>query len=483
MKILVLPISGGGFPFQLAVIRDLATIEWKPDISLATSGGNVAAYTAAAGDWKVDGIDKACLKLSSNVFTKSWLPSTIPSHIVGLFQGSIYKSAKKESIDFFEKNFTKETVSKYEVWSGTTHIYERSAQMICNRSKSGSVLGGRDISCSDTGCREAMYMNGDVCNIGLASLASASIPAIVPHVEVEGEILCDGGMLYASPLSCLSSAIHAAAKEKKETIHITYISSRDTDTPPPDKNTLSGTYFILDDECSKYPVSPSSRTADQRSVKQRKNEKKRHKKSLQTRGQRILVSAEKEKSSSFEYPLSTEKTEKEIMCLSDHIGEAYCVDPLESSIKKVDSNSTIMYCDSNGCSPRPMFIEGDKAPPQKKSIAGSGMMIASIFTTGNCRRDRLAGIDLLKAHCPGTIHYICCYCNSGILKDIEGQRQKAKGTMVEYYPLWEVGVCMTSFVGSDVVKSIKKVSKGYMARIWWSGDEDLFSSLKFEKTS
>lgn len=458
MKILVLPISGGGFPFQLAVIRDLAAIEWKPNISLATSGGNVAGYTAAAGDWTVEGIDKACLKLSSNVFTKSWLPSTIPSHIVGLFQGSIYKSAKKESIDFFEKNFTPETVTKYEIWSGTTHIYERSAQMICNRSKSESILGGRGISSSDIGCREAMYMNGSVAGIGLASLASASIPAIVPHVEVEGEILCDGGMLYASPLSCLASSISATAKEKKESIHITYISSRDTDTPPPDKNTLSGTYFILEDECSKYP-SPPSGTTDQRSIKggkRRKEDKKKGKKST----------------------IPQVKAKKEIMCLSDHIGEAYCLDPLESSIRKVDGNPTLTYCDSNDCSPRSMSIEEDKALPQKRSITSSGMMIASIFTTGNCRRDRLSAIDLLKSHCPGTIHYICCRCDSEVLKDIEGKRQKAKGTVVEYYPLWEVGVCMTSFTGSDVIKSIRKVSKGYMARIWWSGDEDLFS-LKF----
>lgn len=467
MKILVLPISGGGFPFQLAIIRDLASIEWKPNISLATSGGNVAAYTAAAGDWKVDGINAACLKLSSNVFTKSWLPSTIPSHIVGLFQGSIYKSAKKESIDFFEKNFTSETVSRYEIWSGTTHIYERSAQMICNRSKSESILGGRDISCSDIGCREAMYMDGNVTGIGLASLASASIPAIVPHVEVEGEILCDGGMLYASPLSCLAPSISATAKDKKESIHITYISSRDTDVPPPDKNTLSGTYFILDDECSKYSSSPASSTADQRSVKgnktrkSRKDDKKKFKKSVQPQA----------------------KSKKEIMCLSDHVGEAYCLDPLESSIRKVYGNSTLMYSDSDSFSPRAMSIEEDKLPPQKRSIASSGMMIASIFTTGNCRRDRLVAIDLLKSNCPGTIHYICCRCNSEILKDIEGQRQKSKGSVVEYYPLWEVGVCMTSFTGTDVIKSIDKVSKGYMARIWWSGDENLFSSLKFEKNT
>lgn len=43
MKIYILPISGGGFVVQLAIIQHLCELKYVPDLCLASSGENVAA--------------------------------------------------------------------------------------------------------------------------------------------------------------------------------------------------------------------------------------------------------------------------------------------------------------------------------------------------------------------------------------------------------------------------------------------------------
>jgi hypothetical protein len=60
-KIYILPVSGGGFPAQLALLAEMydamsiikgkhiSTKDYVPDLAMASSGGNVSIYTAMAG--------------------------------------------------------------------------------------------------------------------------------------------------------------------------------------------------------------------------------------------------------------------------------------------------------------------------------------------------------------------------------------------------------------------------------------------------
>ena len=86
MNILVLPVSGGGFVSQLAIIQHLCTIDYKPDITLASSGGNVSAYISMAASWKWAAIERISRDLSQDLFVKPWNDIMILSIITGYFK-------------------------------------------------------------------------------------------------------------------------------------------------------------------------------------------------------------------------------------------------------------------------------------------------------------------------------------------------------------------------------------------------------------
>lgn len=239
MHILILPVSGGGFVSQLAILEHLCEIGFIPDLTLASSGGNVAAYVAAAANWKWSGIERIAKELSQTLFARPWTSVISVSMIIGYFQGNVYNKGDGVN-DFLSRYFTPTTIIKYEIWTGTYNKSRQKARLFCNRSKEDSIMNTSYIDFNLTQSMEPVFTNGDIGIISQESIASASIPALVPSQEIMGEHYIDGGVAGASPLTIMQEPILKYVEQKSDTLHLFYINSIDLDCPNinPSRNVL-----------------------------------------------------------------------------------------------------------------------------------------------------------------------------------------------------------------------------------------------------
>jgi predicted acylesterase/phospholipase RssA len=226
MHLLVLPISGGGFVCQLAMIQQLCQINYIPDVTLASSGGNVAAYVAAAAEWKWAGIERVARNLTQDLFAKTWNSVAIISFIIGYFQGNVYRKGDGVT-EFIAKYFDDKNIGKYEIWTGTYNKTRQKSCLFCNRSAEDSIFNMSSLDCELTRSMEPVFANYDFNLIAKASIASASIPAIVPAEIINGESYMDGGVAGASPLTIMQEPILNYVKSTQSPLHITYINPTD----------------------------------------------------------------------------------------------------------------------------------------------------------------------------------------------------------------------------------------------------------------
>lgn len=230
MYIYVLPVSGGGFVAQLAIIQHLCEIKIIPNIILASSGGNVAAYISAAANWKWPAIERIARELSQDLFMCPWVKIASLSLLIGYFKGNIHNKGTGIH-DFVNKHFTKESIKNYEIWTGTYNKNKQRARLFCNRSKKDSIL---DVSCIDhdlTQSMEPFFADGNMTIIGDASVASASIPSVIPSQKIFDEDYIDGGIASASPLSIMQEPILKYVRSNNESLHLLYINSVDLSNP------------------------------------------------------------------------------------------------------------------------------------------------------------------------------------------------------------------------------------------------------------
>ena len=227
MRLLVAPVSGGMFPNQLAMYNMLPSI---PDIILASSGGNIASYIALAADYNIHGMERILRCLNSSLLLKSWWPgilSFLPSIIAGFTRGSIYDSG----IGFeplFQTMFTPYTISRKEIWTGTTNCNTSKCQLFCNLSEHESTLKLKNFTYDEFNIMPLRYLNRNISDISAITLASASIPSFVPPVTFNGAKYADGGATYASPLTPMVPTLRYHHK-----LHIDYLSSFDVISTKP----------------------------------------------------------------------------------------------------------------------------------------------------------------------------------------------------------------------------------------------------------
>jgi predicted acylesterase/phospholipase RssA len=224
LNIEILPVSGGGFPVQLSGLEHLCESQFIPHLTLASSGGNVAAYIAAAADRKWPGIKRIARELNHKVFAEPWSSVSSLAMVIGFFQGNFYDKGSGVGA-FLNHYFTEESIMKYEIWTGTYNKHKQKAQLFCNKSE--SIL---DMDCIDrdlTQSIEHVYANGNIEIIGQAGIASASIPGIVPPQEISGEKYVDGGVTGASPMSIIQEAILKHTRDGNMGLHLVYINSMD----------------------------------------------------------------------------------------------------------------------------------------------------------------------------------------------------------------------------------------------------------------
>lgn len=230
MYLIVLPVSGGGFTVQLAIIQHLCEVKIVPNVILSSSGGNVAAYVASAADWKWSGIERIASKLSQNLFIKPWSNISLLSLAIGYFKGNVYDKGKG-IYDFLSQYFNEFNISKYEIWTGTYNKNKQKARLFCNVSSKRTAF---DISCIDyelTQSMEPVFADGNIELIIQAGIASISIPSIVPPQKIFNEEYVDGGVANASPLTIMQEPILKYLRDTDDSLHIIYINSVDLSSP------------------------------------------------------------------------------------------------------------------------------------------------------------------------------------------------------------------------------------------------------------
>jgi hypothetical protein len=235
MRIYVLPVSGGGFPAQLGLLREIyrATMTDSepgitPDLVFASSGGNVAAYLAMANNWTDVGIIKNGQMVDSNVFVESWTPSFFPTWIAFPMTRSIYRTGKGVD-DLFQSFYTCQSIQKTEIWTGTYNNSSQRAALFCNKSFEEAKIKDNKVETYIYDSEPLHYLSGNVDTIGKVCYASASIPYLTPGIIIDNERHIDGGVSYASPLIPMSNYLSQTISRLPaiEKIQIHYFCSYD----------------------------------------------------------------------------------------------------------------------------------------------------------------------------------------------------------------------------------------------------------------
>lgn len=217
-----LPVSGGAFVSQLGLLSELyeALIatkvhSHKPDLAMASSGGNVAVYAAMAGGWSPEGIKRVTLGMNKDMFTRSWFPTglqKIPSFMAGIFCGAIYNEGYGGKY-LYEKYFTSTSISDVEIWTGTFNRDTIKAELFCNKTQTDALIQNalffEDKNFFDT--MNLNYLGGSedvVERLADVTVASASIPYLVKNKVIEHDTYLDGGVMYASPTTPLRGELY-----------------------------------------------------------------------------------------------------------------------------------------------------------------------------------------------------------------------------------------------------------------------------------
>lgn len=219
MQLLVMPISGGAFVNQLAVCAHLGATGYRPTCVFGSSGGNVAAYIALAAEWNWAAIERVTRELSGQMFARPWHSICSIAFVQAYNKGYMYNNGEGVE-EFYEFHFTPSSVAGVEIWTGTQNVETQRAALFCNRASSTLDLKALDLALY--GACDPVFCNGDVSLIARASVASASIPSVVPPVVIDGRHYVDGGVCSASPMSTLGACVERTCADRGEDCHIVY---------------------------------------------------------------------------------------------------------------------------------------------------------------------------------------------------------------------------------------------------------------------
>ena len=232
MRLFVLPVSGGAFPTQIALMAELTSLGVRPDLVMGSSGGNVAGYIGLAADWNPYAMERISALLNSGLFARSWWPwplNGIPSVLMGYFLGTVYR-AGEGTLELFRSIFTPQTIGATEIWTGTLNRTTRRPQFFCNRKRGESCFDPKAFDPRLLNCMPLTFLDQDIARISKVCLASASIPILVPEQIIDGDYHTDGGTAFASPLTALQSQVMTACHN--QSLHIDYLSSYDLESHP-----------------------------------------------------------------------------------------------------------------------------------------------------------------------------------------------------------------------------------------------------------
>lgn len=242
-KLYVMPISGGGFPVQLAevsLLYDAYKInnpmftgekDYTPDLVYGASGGNVAAYVSMGGDWYYQGILRMVENINSKMFIKSWWPDDLdfmPTWVLSIFTGTVFRAGYGPEQLLTQAFKNPYRIQSTEILTLTFNQTRYVPQLFSNRSSENSHIP--ELSTIDKELYDLpaiKYLNGDIDELSRVCMASAAIPIITQPQVIQDNRFDDGGLSAASPLSLLLEETVGVISDKK--LHLIYFASYDMD--------------------------------------------------------------------------------------------------------------------------------------------------------------------------------------------------------------------------------------------------------------
>ncbi len=220
----IAPISGGGFPGQIAQIlyviknkrqafenktQDISSY-YIPDLCMGTSGGNVALYITISGNFTEGGIKRVINSMNPEMFSQTWWPgplSFIPTWVLGIFEGAVYKPGygAENLLKAYNNN---QSIQKVEMWNTAYNKEQKRTGLFCNKKDGETFVSPLTYSTFDFKTLPLKFLNGNIPEIAKTVIGSASIPLLFKPVEIDGEEYEDGGITYPSPLTPLQNEIY-----------------------------------------------------------------------------------------------------------------------------------------------------------------------------------------------------------------------------------------------------------------------------------
>lgn len=224
MQVLVAPVSGGSFPHQLAALRLLSEMGYRPPLALGSSGGQLSIYLVMAAHWEPNAINRVVRSLNSKHMVRSWFPSIMnfmPSVIAGIFTGAAYRTSD-DVYTMFEAYFTPETIVETEVWNGAINRDTGAVRLFCNRPLEMALVKGNYYRKRMFKSMPLCYLGGNVREICLSSLASSAVPLVFEAQVYRESSYIDCGTKFASPLVPLQDELRAL-RDREGGLHIIYV--------------------------------------------------------------------------------------------------------------------------------------------------------------------------------------------------------------------------------------------------------------------
>lgn len=216
------PVCGGSFPSLMALLQKVCDARihktgkrgkksYSPDLCLGSSGGNLVSYIGLASNWDSELIEKISFNLSSTMFVRRWINNHLlifPEIFFALNNRSMFNEGTG-GLEFFQQILTEDSILSTEIWTGTYDSECKKSQFFCNKSKGDSYINfisfNEDQSLYLS--KKLIFCDGDIRTIYNVTLASASIPLLVPPKKIFGSDYGDGGVMYASPLTVFGKEI------------------------------------------------------------------------------------------------------------------------------------------------------------------------------------------------------------------------------------------------------------------------------------
>jgi hypothetical protein len=238
-NIYILPISGKGFSVQIGMLSFLSSTyevleangeivkhaDTVPDIVMASSGGNIAAYLGHTANWKRLRMLALINSMNSEAFLTGW-SDTIPSWLFFPFSKSIFRPGYGFKF-LFHRMFNSASMLKSgaEIWTGTYHLNSSQHRLFTNKANGSTRL----IPATHTSSLylgehvPPIYANGNLHELANLCMASASIPLVLRSIRIKDQDYSDGGVLCGSPLTVLSENVSTLAENSK--LRMLYLSS------------------------------------------------------------------------------------------------------------------------------------------------------------------------------------------------------------------------------------------------------------------